>query len=679
MTYPFDRQFLKTPVCRKLSDQRLAADISGRTGLLVDRIWAEIWAKDPPDIIDRATFMDYLSEIIVESKKRLTDTYLLSDTGFSEKDMVLIAYGDHIRSEKRNISPLRALGEFCRRQFFETEFQQLMIHLLPVYASPYRDGGFDVSDPFSINREMGTWEDIHFIRRYFLFALDFVANHMSVASDWFQKYLAEDPLYRSFFIGFENEKSARNFENRDLPKIRRPRSHNPLIPVKKPNGATQWVYMTFSDHQADVNYRNPFVFLKMSEIILFYILQGAGMIRLDAIPYLWKQWGTSCVHHPTTHLLIQLFRSICESVNPGVKLLAESMEPLADSRKYLSTKMKKKAHIAYNFVPCGLIPHTLLTEDATVFMKHMPSMIPESTDEHWAVVCGITHDGSSLNPCRTSADGSEQEILSEQQIENIGRYYFQCGMGDINRRCRYAPDDPAYIAPGFIHRFRQTHGKDPDFVNYKSVTAADGEKKSEVYEVISTYASLFTGNPDKIIAALSMALPLPGVPFIYLTALFALSNDYNRYLQFGNPRELNRGRIDLETILEMLVNSPQNKLAYQVFSKIKQLMKIRLSRPEFHPHGSLIPISTTDSAVLSYIRTDIKKLKMIWVVQNVSCRRVISQLDMDKPDNDMLETEGKQWFDLISETSIPDSGKIMELKLEPWALKWFIRTEDLTT
>ena len=397
MQYTYDPRFLELPVRHEKPDFTMTDAQQAK----LDELLAFIWPEQ-----DQTTFKAQLLELITETRKRLAgerpaqqhaDT---SQSQWSEKQIVLICYGDHIRSRDPQKTPLQALGKFCRAHFQEEEFAQLTIHLLPIYTSPYKDGGFDIADPFAVNPNMGIWEDVRSIGQQFRVAVDFVANHLSVASDWFQRYMQDDPLYKDFFIGFDDEDTVRRLEKEALPKIYRPRPHNPFIPVQKPDGSTRWVYMTFSDHQADVNYENPFVFLKMTETLLFYVLQGAEMVRLDAIPYLWKEWGTSCAHHPKTHALVELTRLTMDLVNPHVKLLAESMEPLADSMRYLSTADKQKAHLAYNFVPCGLIPHSLLSEDATVFQRTLLDFLPPHQGVNWAVVCGVTHDGSSVNPCR---------------------------------------------------------------------------------------------------------------------------------------------------------------------------------------------------------------------------------------------------------------------------------------
>ena len=578
--------------------------------------------------------------------------------------MALICYGNHIRSENPTKTPLRALKEFCQYQFHEKEFSQLTIHLLPIYTSPYKDGGFDITDPFVVNPSMGTWDDVQSLSQQFNVAVDFVANHLSTSSEWFERYMADDPLFQDFFIGFDDKETVGKMEEEVLPKIYRPRPHNPFILVNKPDGSARWVYMTFSDHQADVNYGHPFVFLKMTEVLLFYILHGVKMIRLDAIPYLWKEWGSSCAHHPRTHALVELSRLACDLVNPEVKLLAESMEPLADSKRYLSTSEAAKAHLAYNFAPCGLIPHTLLTENTSVFQRNLLKFLPPGNNVNWAVVCGVTHDGSSINPCRAPQSIAGEAILNEEQINAVAKYYTEHGYQEMKGRSELSVEHPQHIQEDFIHRFSEKHGEKPRFVNYKTVTDHDGQPQQIVYEAITTYASLFDQNPDKIVAALGMALALPGIPFIYLTTPLAALNDFGYYLETGNPRELNRGRVVLEELMQDLSN--EDTLTYKVFTAYKKLLQLRASNPAFHPNGALIPVSTASNAVIAFLRISVDQRQRILIVQNVSSMNNEADIALPKE----ISKSVSMGLDLISGHSLPVENYLLRLQLQPFMITW---------
>lgn len=658
MAYTFDPRFLELPTCSS------SRPLTGVQQQKLDELIAFIWSEQ-----DQAAIKEQVLELINEAQARFAqpqnqEASKTSAELWTEKQIVLICYGDHIKSRDPNKTPLQALGEFCRNQFQDEDFSQLTVHLLPIYESPYKDGGFDIADPFQVNPKMGTWEDVRAIRKNFQVAVDFVANHLSIASDWFTRYMAEDPVFKDFFIGFDDEDTVRRMERDVLPKIYRPRPHNPFIPVKKPDGSTRWVYMTFSDHQADVNYENPFVFLKMTETLLFYILQGASMVRLDAIPYLWKEWGTSCAHHPRTHALVELTRLAVDLVNPSAKLLAESMEPLADSMRYLSNEKQVQSHLAYNFVPCGLIPHSLLTGDATVFQNNLLNFLPPRKGVNWAVVCGVTHDGSSVNPCRAPKSVEGEAVLNEGQINAIGNYYTQHGYQELETRTALPSEYRHHVRPDFIEQFEKKHNEKPRFVNYKAITDEQGNMQAVVYEAISTYASLFDRNPEKIVSALGMALTLPGIPFVYLTLPFAIMNDFNYYLETGNPRELNRGRVWLEDLLQDL--DDKETLTHKVFTPYKELLRLRASQPAFHPDGTIIPIAPENNAIISYFRVSVDETQRILVVQNVSDAQ--QQVEIDVTEH--ISHSATTCRDLISGQSLACENRKLQLVLPPYALRW---------
>ncbi|PIQ86746.1 MAG: hypothetical protein COV73_04255, partial [Candidatus Omnitrophica bacterium CG11_big_fil_rev_8_21_14_0_20_43_6] len=586
-----------------------------------------IWGDDNQEVVYQA-----LVFIMQEAYKRKTPELMHRDGEFdpvfpwSEQDLYLICYADHIKSGNGK-SPLMALGNFLRQHYPKERYPGLVIHLLPFYVSPRRDGGFDVEDPFKVHGDLGSWEDIAYIAQKNRLAFDFVANHMSRECRWFNEFLAGDKQAERFFIVFNEDNPE---QMRQLAQIRqeyqkliyRPRPHDPFIRVQKQEGTFAYVYMTFSDYQPDLNYANPEVFIKMAEILLYYVLRGAGTVRLDAIPYLWKEWGTSCVHHDKTHKLVELFRVIKDVVAPSTILLSESMEPPLDSMMYLSTNSVKKGSMGYNFLPCGLIPHTMITGDATKFMGALKYFDMLPLEVTWAVVCGKTHDGTSANPCRAASASQDQkkkemllQMFTQEQIEELGMAVLT--EEEINVLAQYYTAMGLAQAPGdFIKEFQGRYAEGPRFANFKSKTDENGNQVNIIYELISTYASLFHGDVDKIVAALTMAMPLKGIPFIYFTALLGALNDYELYMQTKNPRELNRGRFDAEDLESALRDS--NSLTYKVFTRMQDLMLLRTTHLAFHPAANQQAIATGNNKVFSLLRTSPDGQERIVALHNVS-------------------------------------------------------------
>ena len=141
--------------------------------------------------------------------------------------------------------------------------------------------------------------------------------------------------------------------------------------------------------------------------------------------------------------------------SPSVKLLAESMEPPQDSARYLTQRGRKKAHLAYNFLPCGLIPFTLFKEDASRFKRALQFFKTPSKETTQAVVCGKTHDGTSLNPCRAPKTTKGKPVLSEKEINWLAQIYERRGVEEIKERSLLPKDHPLYVPQNFAQIFEK--------------------------------------------------------------------------------------------------------------------------------------------------------------------------------------------------------------------------------
>ena len=212
----------------------------------------------------------------------------------SERDSILITYADQL--SELNASPLQTLARFCEKHLLRLVSS---VHVLPFF--PYSsDDGFSVIDYRAVNPAFGSWEDISALGRNFRLMFDAVINHASVQHEWFQAFLRDDPKYRDYFVVVDG--------NPDLSQVVRPRAL-PLLTEFDTASGPRRVWTTFSADQVDLNFQNPDVLLEIIDTLLFYVQQGAQLIRLDAIAYLWKEIGTSCIHLPQTHHIIRLFRS----------------------------------------------------------------------------------------------------------------------------------------------------------------------------------------------------------------------------------------------------------------------------------------------------------------------------------------------------------------------------------
>ena len=188
-----------------------------------------------------------------------------SSERFTEKDIILITYGDVIR--RQGATPLRALVD-CLKRF--AQFSISTIHVLPFF--PYSsDRGFSIIDYEEVDSNIGTWDEIEELSLNFRLMFDGVFNHVSSKSRWFQEFLNGNPRYQDFFIQFSTEKAI---PDDYLSLILRPRTSDLLTGFDTIRGR-QYVWTTFSKDQIDLNFQNEEVLLRILEVLLYYVRRGA--------------------------------------------------------------------------------------------------------------------------------------------------------------------------------------------------------------------------------------------------------------------------------------------------------------------------------------------------------------------------------------------------------------------
>ncbi|WP_276717060.1 alpha-amylase family glycosyl hydrolase [Caloranaerobacter azorensis] len=317
-------------------------------------------------ILDKLVFLygEEKNNKIFESMMKLIERYqnnICNSSGkewVDEKGIFLITYGDSIRQEGN--SGIKALHEFLNKYLKGIITN---VHILPFY--PYSsDDGFSVIDYFRVNPELGNWNDIENMSKDFDLMFDAVINHISAKSEWFQGYLKGEEEYENFFI--ETEPCP------ELSKVTRPRAL-PLLTKFETSKGEKYIWTTFSEDQIDLNFKNEKVLLKIIELILFYVSKGAKTIRLDAIGYLWKEVGTSCIHLKQTHKVIQLFRDILDIVAPETILITETNVPHKDNISYFGDGYNE-AQMVYQFPLPPLVLNAYQTGNASYLLKWADSL-----------------------------------------------------------------------------------------------------------------------------------------------------------------------------------------------------------------------------------------------------------------------------------------------------------------
>jgi glucosylglycerate phosphorylase len=447
---------------------------------------------------------------------------------FSERDVTLITYGDSLQQDGE--APLKTL-----RHFLEQHLRGIVpnVHILPFF--PYTsDDGFSVTDYYAINPELGTWEDVAALGIEFNLMFDAVINHMSAQSAWFKAFLTGEQGYEKLFFTALPED--------DLRSVTRPRTSPLLTPFQKTNGETVYVWTTFSDDQVDLNYDDPETLFKILEVLLFYVQQGAKIIRLDAIAYAGKKIGTSCIHLPQVHTIIKLMRAVLDSVAPGAVIITETNVPHAENISYFGNG-DDEAHMVYNFTLPPLLLHTLLSGNANKLAEWVNTLAapsPQTTFFNFTA----SHDGIGVRPVEGILSAEELQALIAQVERGGGR------------------------------------------VSYKN--NPDGSRSP--YELNITYFDA-VANPDeplaqqvaRFMASQAVMVALAGVPAVYIHSLLGSRNNLEGMQQTGQNRTINRAKLSLPWV-EAELAAP-NSTRQRVFSAYQNLLKQRIQQAAFHPNA----------------------------------------------------------------------------------------------
>jgi len=448
--------------------------------------------------------------------------------GLCERDAVLITYGDMVREPGRY--PLETLGELLEEKVADIVNT---VHILPFY--PYSsDDGFSVIDYLKVDPQLGDWDDVAAIGRSFRLMFDAVLNHTSAKSEWFRGFREGDERYADHFMT--------PAPGADLSDVFRPRE-SPLLTEVETVSGPKLVWTTFSADQVDLNYRNPQVLLATVETLLTYAERGADVIRLDAVAFLWKEAGTSCLHLPQTHRIIKLWRAVLDAAAPGTVLITETNVPHRDNISYFGDG-SDEAHLVYNFSLPPLTLHAFHTGDATELSRWADGLSAPSTSVAFLNFLA-SHDGVGL--------GGAQGRLTDRQIGAMAERAERLG-GHVSYRA--APDG----------------GRAPYELNINFLDALG----PAVDEPVETTARRF-------LTSQAVMLSLQGVPAIWFHSLFGSRGWADGVAETGAFRTVNRekpGRAELEAEL-----AAAGSLRSLVFGGYRSLLRARSSHTAFSPHA----------------------------------------------------------------------------------------------
>ena len=465
---------------------------------------------------------------------------------WDESDMVLITYADQVRDSEH--SPIAAQLAWMLDHAMEDLIK--IVHFLPF--CPYTsDDGFSVVDYLAVDPDSGTWADLRCFGDRFDLMFDLVVNHASQQHQWFQKFLAGDPEFSDFFIEVPPET--------DLSEVVRPRALPLLTEFESDNG-TKHLWTTFSADQVDLNYANPKVMLAMLEILVEYARRGARIIRLDAIAFLWKEIGTSCLHLPPAHAAVKLMRHVLEQTVPGTLVLTETNVPHPENISYFGSG-EDEAHMVYQFTLPPLLLDAIHSQDTSV-LRDWLSQLELPTDQTTFFNFTASHDGIGVRPL--------EGIVSTERIDHLVKAVRQHG--------------------GFVNTRSQPDGSESPYeLNITYVDAVADKTQVTAAE-----------HSRRFLATQSIMLAMRGVPAIYFHSLVGTPNDLEGVKSSGQNRRINRhkyDRVELDASIGQV-----DSLGRRIFDGYRRLLDIRKQTKAFHPGASQRVLGLPGDGLLGFVR-----------------------------------------------------------------------------
>lgn len=438
-------------------------------------------------------------------------------------------------------------------------FQELgvnLVHIMPIMRCPEgnSDGGYAVSDFRQVDERAGDLKDLNALandmrERDLLLVLDVVVNHTSNEHEWAQQARAGDPKYQDYYYTFESRNIPDMFEQ-SMPEI---------FPETSPGNFSfdevmgRWVMTVFNDYQWDLNYSNPAVFIEMLDILLFWANQGADILRLDAVAFLWKKIGSTCQNEREAHLILQLMKDCCQVTAPGVLFIAEAIVAPVEVIKYFGEDavIAKECEIAYNATFMALMWDAVATKNAKLLnqgIKSLPVKLERATWLNY-IRC---HDDIGLG-------FDDQDII-------------QAGYQPAKHR--------KFLIDYYTGEFGDSHARGLPFG--RNEKTGDARISGSLASLVGLQYAVESGDPQSIDDAIktilllhSLILSFGGIPLLYYGDELGMLNDCT-YLEdsskANDSRWVHRPTFDWQQAKQ---RSHPGSVEYKTFTALKKMIAVR--------------------------------------------------------------------------------------------------------
>ncbi len=456
------------------------------------------------------------------------------------------------------------------------------LHLMPFLDTvPGRsDGGYAVKDFRKVQEALGTMEDLEALtaachEQGIQVCMDFVMNHTSEDHEWARRARQGDGEYMSRYFFFDSREIPDRLEE-TVPQV---------FPTTAPGNFTwlpecgHWVMTTFYPYQWDLNYRNPRVFNEMMANFLYLANRGIDILRIDAVPYIWKELGTPCRNLKQVHTIVRMMRMIAGIVCPSVLLLGEVVMEPEKVVPYFGTLEKPECHMLYNVTTMATTWHTVATKDTTLLRQQLDK------------VFALPREYVFLNYLRCHDD-----IGWGLDYDSLGRF----GMEERAHK--------AYLND-YFRGWKGLSASRGELYNEDPVTG-DARLCGTTASLCGLQTALEAGDPAAAKLAVDAVLMLhaymftqSGIPVLYSGDEIGQCNDDGYHfdpLKAADSRYLHRGKLDWEAAQRAKEpGTPEHR----IFTGLSRLEAIRAAEPLFACGAEAATLDTGDAALLAITRS----------------------------------------------------------------------------
>ena len=510
------------------------------------------------------------------------------------------------------------------------------LHLMPFLDTPEdrsrSDGGYAVSDFRRVKPELGTMDDLSRLaekchERGISLCMDFVMNHTSDEHEWARRARAGEGEYMSRYF-FTADQSLIDRYTHDVPQV---------FPTTAPGHFTylpelgQSVMTQFYPYQWDLNYKNPRVFNEMMYNFLYLANQGMDIIRIDAVPYIWKQLGTNCRNLPQVHTIVRMMRMIGEIVCPGIVLLGEVVMAPVEVVPYFGTVEKPECHMLYNVTTMATTWNSVACRDTRLLRRQLEA------------VCGLPREYTFLNYLRCHDDigwGLDYATLSDWGMEEVphkhylNAYFQGLTEGSVSRGELYNADPVTGDA-----RFCATTA------SMCGIEAAGFEGDAEAMDVAIR----------KDVMLHAYLLSQSGLPIIYSGDEVGQVNDYTYRddpEKAEDSRYIHRGRFDW-----VLVDHVDEKGSVQqrLYDALRALEGIRRDEAVFDADATVEIVGYSNPAIL-------------WIKRSLDGETLHAVFNFSDEQRTLWMPENATYTNLVT----GDSSELQKFDLAAWDFRWWL-------